>query len=134
MVGTMTDEQEHTVYRCFNEANELLYVGLSVCADKRLEQHAYSSGWFKEVAYTERQIVATRAEAFEVEAKAIEEENPKHNKRGGQKPVPLKGNRKDAVLNVRLKAEVKQLLVVAAKKERRSISNMVEIIIRGHCK
>ena len=41
---------------------------------------------------------------------------------------------KTATLNLRIDPGVKEALRIAAKQEHRSIANMVEVLIRAHCK
>ncbi|MCH9027042.1 MAG: hypothetical protein IIA05_08010 [Proteobacteria bacterium] len=41
---------------------------------------------------------------------------------------------KTATLNLRIDPGVKEALRIAAKEEHRSIANMVEVLIREHCK
>ncbi len=40
---------------------------------------------------------------------------------------------KTATLNLRVNPDIKEAIRIAAKKEHRSIANMVEILIREHC-
>ena len=67
------------LYRHFNEAGELLYVGISLCAIARLEQHKRSS-WFSEIRRIEIEHYSTREDAQLQEAMAIRLEKPKYNK------------------------------------------------------
>ena len=48
---------------------------------------------------------------------------------GGEMPAT-----KTATLSFRIAPEVKEGLRVAARQEHRSISNLVEVLIRGHCR
>ncbi len=41
--------------------------------------------------------------------------------------------RKIATLNLRIDPTVKDALRIAAQKERRSIANLIEVLIRDHC-
>lgn len=41
---------------------------------------------------------------------------------------------KTATLNLRIDPGVKEALRIAAKQEHRSIANMIEVMIRAHCK
>jgi hypothetical protein len=67
------------LYRHFNEAGELLYVGISLCAIARLEQHKRSP-WFQEIRRVEIEQYPTREQAQFKEAWAIRREKPKYNK------------------------------------------------------
>jgi len=41
--------------------------------------------------------------------------------------------KKTATLNLRVDPNIKEAIRIAAKKDHRSIANMVEMLIRGHC-
>lgn len=40
---------------------------------------------------------------------------------------------KTATLNLRVNPNIKEAIRIAAKKEHRSIANMIEMLIRNHC-
>ncbi len=42
--------------------------------------------------------------------------------------------RKTAALNIRIDPDIKEAIRIAAKRERRSVANMVEMLILNHCK
>jgi hypothetical protein len=42
--------------------------------------------------------------------------------------------KKTAALNIRIDPDIKEAIRVAADRERRSVANMVEILILKHCK
>jgi len=44
------------------------------------------------------------------------------------------GAKKTAALNIRIDPDIKEAIRVAAAQERRSVANMVEILILKHCK
>ena len=67
------------LYRHFNSAGELLYVGISLRALNRLGQHRDHSGWFHSISKVEIVHYETRQESCEAERIAIADENPKHN-------------------------------------------------------
>lgn len=76
------DKREFThLYRHFNSDGELLYVGVSLSAINRLGQHKEHSKWFSTITKVEIQSYATREEALDAEAIAINSERPKYNKR-----------------------------------------------------
>lgn len=68
------------VYRCFDAAGALLYVGVSMGPTSRLKAHARTSPWFGEVANVTISPVMPRREALEAERDAIAAEKPIHNK------------------------------------------------------
>lgn len=67
------------LYRCFDEADDLLYVGISRQVKNRLYFHSLNSPWYKEVTKVTHQNFNSRVEAQLAEAAAIKIEEPKHN-------------------------------------------------------
>ena len=67
------------LYRHFNKAGELLYVGISLNSAARLTSHANSSGWFSEISTMTVQQFPSRAEALAAENFAVQTEKPKYN-------------------------------------------------------
>ena len=68
------------LYRHYDKEWNLLYVGISLNAIKRMIDHrSQSKEWFDEIAFTQRKTYPNRAEAEKAEAIAIRNENPKHN-------------------------------------------------------
>ena len=73
-------DRSRELYRHFDKAGILLYVGISVSTIQRLRQHKVShKNWFKDVARIEVEHFANEREARLAETKAIREENPLHN-------------------------------------------------------
>ena len=68
-----------TLYRYFDSDGHLLYVGITGDNTKRQSQHRRNAFWFGEIASATFEHLPTRQEALEAEAKAIKNENPKHN-------------------------------------------------------
>jgi predicted GIY-YIG superfamily endonuclease len=69
------------MYRLFNADGELLYVGISYSAIARFAQHRADKSWIDEVARIDiKQHNCSRAEVFELERQAIEQEKPKYNR------------------------------------------------------
>lgn len=77
-----------SVYRFFNEAGDLLYVGITRLGYKRIEQHAKDKNWFLEVHTATFQHFPTVWQAQEAEAIAIHEEKPAYNKQIPMLPPP----------------------------------------------
>ena len=74
------------VYRCFNEAGDLLYIGSTKTYLRRLQSHGTQSEWWPDVAATKAQRFPTLHEARVAERQAIGTENPIHNRqRPGRK-------------------------------------------------
>lgn len=67
------------LYRHFDAAGELLYVGISISVMNRTAQHRSQSHWFDQIASISVEHFDTRREAEIAEAIAIREERPRHN-------------------------------------------------------
>jgi len=71
---------ERTVlYRMFNAANELLYVGISAHPTLRMSQHATRQPWWHALANITMEHFPSHALAAAAETKAIKTENPRFN-------------------------------------------------------
>lgn len=68
------------VYRLYNEAEELLYVGIAKDIKTRFRQHSGEKTWWEAVASSQIEECNTRAIALAKEATAILRESPKHNR------------------------------------------------------
>lgn len=80
----MNPDAKHHLYRCFDAAGALLYVGMSFSAFERLSKHKVSSPWFGAVAAVKIETFESRADVRKAEVEAIVKENPRHNKRRKQ--------------------------------------------------
>ena len=67
------------LYRHYNAAGELLYVGITDCLSARDKQHAAKSDWHGDVRKTATKWFYTRAEARAAEAMAIVTDAPIYN-------------------------------------------------------
>lgn len=70
---------DHTLYRFFDTAGSLLYVGRTISPARRWREHEKNSPWFTAVAKVTRQVFATAAEVDQAERRAIATERPIHN-------------------------------------------------------
>jgi hypothetical protein len=77
------------VYRLYDAAGRLLYVGVAYDFDLRFYTHSKQKDWWPEVAHKEITWFANRLDALHEEARAIRDEAPIHNERGGINPVCL---------------------------------------------
>lgn len=69
-----------SIYRAFDAAGDLLYVGISTSPKRRaVEQRSAKLWWRDEVAGLDVQLIGARPIAQAVEAVAIREENPRYN-------------------------------------------------------
>lgn len=67
------------LYRHYDKHMNLLYVGISLSATRRLGQHMSLSHWSDAIAHVRVEYFDTHEAAYEAETKAIRSENPKHN-------------------------------------------------------
>lgn len=80
MTAATTEIPARTVlYRLFDAAGTLLYVGISSDPKVRWINHAGKKDWFPQVAATTFQWFDTRASAEAAEVEAIKAERPLHN-------------------------------------------------------
>ncbi len=70
------------LYRHWNAAGELLYVGVTKNLAKRFSTHQSSARWFDDIAKVTSELFPTLEEARAAEARAIREERPAHNYAG----------------------------------------------------
>lgn len=69
----------HYVYRLWDDAGALLYVGISKTLVNRLTQHDESQPWADEVASVTAKRYASRDKARAAEIEAIQTEHPRYN-------------------------------------------------------
>lgn len=74
------------LYRHFDVAGNLLYVGISFSAINRFSQHKYGSEWSKKVSKITIEKYESREDALIAEAQAIHKEKPKFNIAGTTRP------------------------------------------------
>lgn len=70
------------MYRCFNDAAALIYIGSAERWLRRLTNHRARTPWWSEVAEVRRTHYRSIFDARAAETKAIAIEQPLHNKRG----------------------------------------------------
>lgn len=79
------------LYRHFDDSGNLLYVGISNSAVRRLGQHMYGSQWASLISKVEIEHLSSRQEALAAEKAAIRAEMPAwnkmHNDRDCQGPI-----------------------------------------------
>lgn len=71
-----------TVYRAYDDAGTLLYVGCAVNVEKRMAQHRRTAAWYADMARTETVEYPSRGLALAAEAEAIRAEHPAYNVSG----------------------------------------------------
>lgn len=95
MTGRIDPRRLTTVYRLYDQAGRLLYVGTSVDPRVRWEQHARSKLWWSAVTRATVVWHPTRTDALAAERHAIRTEGPLHNDKATDKEevYPYQGNR-----------------------------------------
>ena len=78
-----------TLYRLFNAAGELLYIGKSIHRYRRLDEHCRNQPWASEIASSHFQEFADEASLSAAEIAAIKRERPKYNKAHATCPVTV---------------------------------------------
>jgi hypothetical protein len=74
------------LYRHFDRAGKLLYVGVSLSAVSRLAEHLNGSGWAQQIARVDIETFESRTEALRAERLAIIKEAPAYNVVYSRKP------------------------------------------------
>lgn len=69
----------HYVYRCYDAADRLIYVGCTVAPRQRLDQHRSSTWWHEQVARVRYVVFPNKEYALFQETVAIRTENPRWN-------------------------------------------------------
>lgn len=77
--GGMIDPGATALYRFYNAADELLYIGITNRIPRRLGQHSDTKPWYTEVATITVEHHPTRMVALNVEKRAIKAEHPRYN-------------------------------------------------------
>ncbi len=67
------------LYRFYDEAGDLLYVGITLNPGSRFKQHSHDKPWWANVRRIELETHPTRAAALAAETAAILSEGPRHN-------------------------------------------------------
>ena len=70
---------QHVLYRFYDTAGELLYVGVTVHLPNRLTDHRHTKPWWTHADRITLEHYPTRAAVLEAERTAIQKERPKWN-------------------------------------------------------
>lgn len=76
---------KHVMYRFFDEADDLLYIGASSNLPARMDNHRAASPWYAEVARLGIQVFRSGVDALDAERTAIRMECPRYNVRSSGK-------------------------------------------------
>ncbi|WP_094359955.1 GIY-YIG nuclease family protein [Mycobacterium marinum] len=69
----------HTLYRFYSITGQLLYIGITMNAPARFNQHKAEKSWWHEVAGISMEVHETRSDVEKAERRAIKVERPLHN-------------------------------------------------------
>jgi excinuclease UvrABC nuclease subunit len=75
-------DSPHYVYRCYDYAGRLIYVGCSVNPVQRVKQHRYTSWWGTQILDVRLIVFPSKDYALQKEREAIGEERPRWNVTG----------------------------------------------------
>ena len=81
------DGKPSLLYRCYNAANDLMYVGVTYHISPRKSQHRKNWPWFAQVVRVDAEEYRWRRDALMAELTAIENEKPRHNFMGIKRPM-----------------------------------------------
>lgn len=79
MTTLHNEHQQYYLYRFFNAAGRLLYVGISNNPDRRWDEHADDKPWWGEVADQTSERAGDMHDALALEEDAIHRERPLYN-------------------------------------------------------
>jgi GIY-YIG catalytic domain len=110
------------LYRFFNAAGILLYVGVATYPHTRWKQHAREKSWWPEVAEKAIEWHPTRVEAEQAEGVAINTEEPLYND-----VIPLHGRTEapPVAITIRIPTELYEDLRLRAFNERTSMNALI---------
>jgi predicted GIY-YIG superfamily endonuclease len=80
----------YTLYRLYDAAGTLLYIGLTRNVATRFSDHRNLKPWFPDVARTRMQPFTDPGEAVAAETRAHQDEHPRHN---GRRHIPYTAHR-----------------------------------------
>lgn len=85
----MRPDEQHTLYRFYDDENRLLYIGITVNPAGRFGRHSDDKDWWASVARIAMQPFPDRASVLEAERRAIITERPKHNKQHNKRVIEV---------------------------------------------
>lgn len=83
-------DRPHTLYRFYDSAERLLYVGTTVNLPVRIQQHQAGKSWWAEVATTRTEHYSDQRSARSAEQAVIESERPRYNLFRAEGKTPIK--------------------------------------------
>lgn len=74
-----TRRELNTLYRIYNAAGELLYVGATTNPGLRMQEHSHHQSWWDEATDIKLERFNCRADLAAAETEAIKSESPRYN-------------------------------------------------------
>lgn len=99
-ISSTAPSRRAAVYRLYDAAGTLLYIGSAYDPDARWAQHKTTKEWWSDVVSHTLAWQPSREQAFAVEAAAIRAEKPKHNQVGigpSKEPQPITAEEQRAI-------------------------------------
>ena len=91
MIDVPLADRPHALYRFFDSANRLLYVGITAALPTRLMSHNGDKPWWTSVHHITVEHFADRETVLKAETAAIKAEHPLHNITHNQRPTSTIG-------------------------------------------
>ena len=110
------------LYTLYNKNNDVIYVGVSSYAGRRLKEHQASAAWFDEVVKSEIESFIDRKAAIAKEADLIKTLKPKYNIKLNSETPKVETK----TFSIRLNPDLLAWIEKQAKKENRSVNNWIE--------
>lgn len=115
-IGT---ERTHALYRMYDQAGQLLYVGITLDVATRFANHRGDKPWWTSVATIKLEHFADRASVLAAERRAIQQERPAYNVVHRWRPAPQRCDpRRPALsgaMNIRVPEALRKDAIAIAK-------------------
>lgn len=127
----MTENRPQALYRFFDQAGDLLYVGISANPAGRWGQHRHDKPWWSEVATVGIEEFPSRPAVEDAERRAIRSERPRYNVMHHPDRAPRQICRpaQRVHVSVRLRSGLVERVDELAEAERRSWSQMAMMLL-----
>lgn len=119
------------LYRLFDSAGTLLYVGISLNVAQRMSQHRAVKPWWDDVASIQLATYPDRASVLEAERAAITNEHPLHNILGKVWPTAVEAGPSGRVLDRLAVSSAKRKQLVAEREEARTAEREAIVAVLG---